>query len=219
MTAKDIISDQIPCIYPEMKVSEAIARIEEAKLKCLPVVSDRLYRGIICEKELLTLSAPDDKIGDMDLYAPSVRADSHILEVLNRMAQLSLDILTVVSADNEYLGSESMCSLLFPFSTFCHTSQPGAIIEIAVRPGEYSATEICRLVEDNNSKVVSLFSFPDGESGMLTVAIKIDREDASSVLRSLERFNYRILRCYQHQDVIDERTEHRFRELMYYLEM
>ena len=88
MTAKDIISDQIPCIYPEMKVSEAIARIEEAKLKCLPVVSDRLYRGIICEKELLTLSAPDDKIGDMDLYAPSVRADSHILEVLNRMAQL-----------------------------------------------------------------------------------------------------------------------------------
>lgn len=38
-------------------------------------------------------------------------------------------------------------------------------------------------MEDNNSKVVSLFSFPDGESGMLTVAIKIDREDASSVLR------------------------------------
>ena len=37
------------------------------------------------------------------------------------------------------------------------------------------------------------------------------------VLRSLERFDYRVVSCYQLHGVMDERIEQRIKELMYYL--
>ena len=54
---------------------------------------------------------------------------------------------------------------------------------------------------------------------MWRACLRIDREDATPVLRSLERFDYRVLSCYQLHSAMDDRIEQRIKELMYYLEM
>ena len=101
----------------------------------------------------------------------------------------------------------------------CQTSSSGAIIELEIPRADYSATELTRLVEDNGCRVMNLMIRPDEKSGLWRACLRIDREDATPVLRSLERFDYRVLSCYQLHSVMDDRIEQRIKELMYYLEM
>lgn len=104
-------------------------------------------------------------------------------------------------------------------SHLCQTSSSGAIIELEIPREDYSATELTRLVEDNDCRVMNLMIRPDEKTGIWKACLRIDREDATPVLRSLERFDYRVVSCYQLHGVMDERIEQRIKELMYYLEM
>ncbi|MCP9612575.1 CBS domain-containing protein [Coprobacter tertius] len=219
MTAKDLISNDIPVLYPETTVTEALARLEETRLGFLPVVKGEEYIGMASEKMLLETSDAEQELGNLILSAPSVKSESHLFDVLNQMTQLSVDMMPVTTQDGHYLGSVDRKNLLKHISTICNTGQEGAVILLEMYPEDYSLSELARLVEDNNCKIMNLLTYPYSENGMLRISIKIDCVDASPVLRSLERFNYKIVCCYQQQGVIDETLRQRFNELMYYLEM
>jgi len=53
----------------------------------------------------------------------------------------------------------------------------------------------------------------------LIILLKIDLEDASPVLRSLERFNFNVLYCFQKKGLTNDIMKNRLEELMYYIEM
>ena len=219
MTAKDLILNSIPVLNPAMYVSDALLRMEEAKLSFLPVTDGDIYLGTICEKSLHDFVDVQQPIGTDYLSFPFVRDESHIFDALSQITQLSIDMLPVISFDNRYLGAIGRESLLKQLSVVCNTNQQGAVILLEMYPEDYSLSELSRLVEDNNFKVVNLLTYPYENTGMLRVNLKIDREDATPLLRSLERFNYKVVCCFQQQGFIDETLRQRLDELMYYLEL
>ena len=79
--------------------------------------------------------------------------------------------------------------------------------------------DVCHRIEEIDCRVMNLMIRPDEKTGIWKACLRIDREDAAPVLRSLERFDYRVVSCYQLHGVMDERIEQRIKELMYYLEM
>lgn len=159
------------------------------------------------------------KIGRENWRTPSVREESHLFDVVNQLAQYSDDILPVVTTDHRYVGAISIHSALVAVAHLCQTSSSGAIIELEIPREDYSATELTRLVEDNDCRVMNLMIRPDEKTGIWKACLRIDREDATPVLRSLERFDYRVVSYYQLHGVMDERIEQRIKELMYYLEI
>lgn len=219
MKAKDMVSSEIPSLQSRMKVSEGLSVMDEARRDCLPVEEDGLYRGLVRNADLLLREDRELPIGDDFPDKPCVAGEAHPLEAINLLAQLSLPLLPVVEDGSRYCGCISQSSALLAVARLCNTGHKGAIIELEMFPGDYSVVELTRLVEDNGCKVVNLLASPSSESGRINVLLRIDREDAMPVLRSLERFDYRVSGCYQSPSSIDERTERRFRELMYYLEM
>ena len=218
MKAKDMILPEIPLLTPGMSVKQGLATMQMSGLSSLPIVDEGSYVGVVHEKELLR----DDvagKIGRENWRTPSVREESHLFDVVNQLAQYSDDILPVVTTDRHYVGAISIHSALVAVAHLCQTSSSGAIIELEIPREVYSATELTRLVEDNDCRVMNLMIRPDEKTGIWKACLRIDREDAALVLRSLERFDYRVVSCYQLHGVMDERIEQRIKELMYYLEM
>lgn len=97
--------------------------------------------------------------------------------------------------------------------------------EIAVfcRPNQYSASEICRAVEDCDAHVLNLNVSADMTStGEITVYLRVNRLHVAPVLRSIERFGYTAELISSADDGANEdmdRARDRANELLHYLEI
>lgn len=128
---------------------------------------------------------PNAAIGDPVLFSPSVREDTHIHEALALVTRYRLSLLPVVSAEGEYRGAITRDKLVDILSELCNADTAGSVFVLEVMPQDYSMTDIARLIEANNAHVLSLLSYTDKTTGRLHLVVKIDLEDASPVIRSL----------------------------------
>ena len=115
--------------------------------------------------------------------------------------------------------SKEILILVEKFTEITNADSNGALIVIELNPQDYDLSNIARLVESNNSKILSLFSYPVKETGKLLILLKIDSEDASAVLRSFERFDYSVVYHSQKYGLTDDVQRNRLEELLYYLQM
>ena len=92
--------------------------------------------------------------------------------------------------------------------------QEHSLIILDVPIKDYTLTEIARLVEDNNARIIRMEAFPLEDGISLLVSLKMDVSDISAVLRSFERFSYNIVYYFMREGEMDESYEDRLKELM-----
>jgi hypothetical protein len=103
------------------------------------------------------------------------------------------------------------------FTELTETENSLLILEVPLK--DYTLTEIARIVESNNAHVTTLSVMPISGGADLLVSLKLDVNDLSAVLRSFERFNYRIVYYYMREGEVTDTQKERLDELLYYLEM
>ncbi|MDL2256935.1 hypothetical protein LJC06_01860 [Bacteroidales bacterium OttesenSCG-928-I14] len=95
----------------------------------------------------------------------------------------------------------------------------GSWIALEISPQDFLLSHMTHTVEQNSARVVCVFPYWEEETSKTLLLVKIDLEDASNVIRSLERFDYTVRYCFQRKAITDETARERLDELMYYLEM
>lgn len=103
------------------------------------------------------------------------------------------------------------------FTELTETENSLIILEIPFK--DYTLTEIARIVESNNVHVMALSVMPVAGGADMLVSLKLDADDPSAVLRSFERFNYRVVYYFMRKGEVTDTQQERLDELMYYLEM
>ncbi len=219
MLSKDFLTKGIPVLKPEDSGSYALSQMEDYKYKHLPVVNDGQYVYLLTEKDIFLMNDPDESIENLSIYAPSVGEESPLLDVLKIMSNHQLTLLPVVDDSGAYRGVITLSALVDKIAEMLNADSHGALIALEMNTQDYDLSQLAHLVESNNAKILGLSSYPIQSTSKLTVLLKIDLEDASPVLRSLERFNYRVLYYAQRKGLIDDTMKRRLDELMYYLEM
>jgi hypothetical protein len=81
---------------------------------------------------------------------------------------------------------------------------------------DYSLTEIARLVEENDAKILSASITSSVSQEYSEVTLKINRQDLSAIIQTFERYDYTIKASYQKQRFSDS-LQNRYEELMKYL--
>jgi hypothetical protein len=66
---------------------------------------------------------------------------------------------------------------------------------------------------------MALSVLPIAGGAELLVSLKLDVDDLSAVLRSFERFNYRVVYYFMREGEVTDTQRERLDELMHYLEM
>jgi acetoin utilization protein AcuB len=221
MLAKDFINPMLPVLKSTDTVGKAIDLMEEYRIGQLPIVNELEYRGLINQDILmdadegLPLLALQPEFGEV-----VVSENQHVLEILALTQKHDLQAVVVLDEEQKFAGTISVNELLNQFSKNLGTQELGAVLEIAVENRSYSLAEISRLIESNNTKIISSYytsgSFSEDTKDILT--LKLNRQDITSVVATLARYEYDIVGAYNF-DAIETPDRERYDLLMKYLEM
>lgn len=219
MLARDLISDVLPALKTSDTGTQALNLMELFRVKHLPIVNHQQFLGLISDQDILDLNNPDEAIGNhkLSLIKPFVSGTQHIYEVIEVVSRLKLTLVPVLSEESNFLGVVTQDDLTREFANLSAMQHPGGIIVLEMNDNDYTLSEISNIVESNNAKVLSLYVSNIPKSRKLSVTLKLNTTDTSSVLETFNRYNYHIAASYMISDDVDEFYQDRFDEFLNYL--
>ncbi|MES2795673.1 MAG: CBS domain-containing protein [Bacteroidota bacterium] len=221
MVVAELINYTIPTLKPTDTVEKAIEMMELANVKQLILTEDNIYRGMI-SLELLEYQ-DDEQTLLMDLIPEYenifVKLNQHPFELIGIFQQSDTEIIAVVDNDFAFKGSIAKIDVLNSLSNQLAANELGAILEIKIKDLDYSLAEIARLVESNGTKVLSsLLNKSDSEERDNILTLKLNKQDISHTIATLERFGYEILATFASEPIKSVEKE-RYDMLIKYLEI
>jgi len=219
MLAKDLMSDLVPALKTSDTGAQALSWMDIFRISHLPIVNERDFLGLISDKDIYDLNEADEPIGNhnLSLFSPFVFEDQHIYEVIEIASRLNLTVIPVLARNNQYLGLITLTDLVEVFADLSALKHPGGILVLEVNQNDYSLTEISRIVESNDAKILSLYISSAEDTTRMTVTLKINTNDLTSVIRTFERFEYNILASYLKDDEEEKLIQERYDLFMRYL--
>ncbi len=210
---------QIPALKSTDTGNYALSLMEDLKIKHLPVVDKGVYTFLLSEKDIFQMEDPAETIANISFFAPCVAENNHIIEVLHIFSKDKLTLLPVIDDKGMYLGSITTSTLIEKLDEITNAGTNGSMIALEINLLDYDLSNITRLAESNNARILTVLTSPIAQTDKSIMLLRIDLEDASPFLRSLERFNYHVLYYAQKDGLVDEILKKRLDELMYYLKM
>ena len=218
MLARDLISDHVPTVKTSDPGSDVLDMMDTLKVSHLPIVNHRNFLGLISDNDIYGFEDQNSAIGaqSLSLFSPFVREEQHIIEVLEVVRRLKITVVPVLKGE-DYLGCITQTGLLQEMARMVSADQPGGMLVFRMTIHDYSLTEIARIVEENQVRILSTFVETQGDSTEIFVTIKLNTNELSRVIRTFERYDYHILGTYMEAGQLDEMYQSRYEEFMRYL--
>lgn len=206
MIASDLISADIPPLRTSDTGTRALHWMEEFRVSHLPIVNHQDFLGLICESDILDMNSPEEPIGAhvLSLAKPYVYAHQHVYDVLKVFSMNKLTLIPVLNEKDQYLGLIQLTDLLEHFAEMASMKDPGGLLVLELNVNDYSLSEIARIVESNDAKILSLYISSHSDSNRLEITIKINRTDLSSILQTFTRFNYQVKASFHQSEFQDD---------------
>lgn len=204
MLAEEFINQMIPPLKLNDSSQTALNWMEVFHLTQLAVVDERMFKGIIDEESILEKNNPNLPISEYALSYKdvTVKSSSHYYDVINLASKNQLELMPVVGEANEYLGVISVNETSVAIAKMFASQGPGGIIVLAMKEIDYSLAQISRLIEANDTKILSVFVTDDSKKDTyIRVTLKLNRVDLTRVIATLERYDYKIIAQFQESDV------------------
>ncbi|MFH2141413.1 MAG: CBS domain-containing protein [Bacteroidota bacterium] len=219
MLAKDLISDIVPALKTSDTGTYALHWMEVCRVSHLPIVNNEIFLGLISDNDIYDLNSPEEPLGNhkLSLYTPYANENQHVYEVIELVARMKLTIIPVLDHKKKYLGSITLHDLLQAFAKITAVEKQGSIIVLEMNINDYSLSEISRIVEENDAKILSLYIASPLESTKLDVTLKINKTDIDSIIQTFLRYNYIIQASFKEEGDLDELYQNRYDLLMRYL--
>src|SRR5690606_21416397 len=112
--------------------------------------------------------------------------------VIGLFVQHDVDVLPVLNEKEEYLGLITSKKILQYLAEVVSVASQGSIITLELNMVDYSMTEIARIVESNDAKILTSFITSHPNSTKIEVTLKINQTDITRVLHTFDRFNYTV---------------------------
>jgi acetoin utilization protein AcuB len=217
MLNQQLISAHITPLQSNQTVEEALALMDDTEKHQLPVVDEGVFQGILKEDDLLEA---DSRLllSELayDMHPLSVKAGEHIINAVKLSAGHNLDVIPVVDADKNYIGTIDSDDLFRQHARLSGAEDIGGLIVLEIDKPKYSFGEISRLVETNDAHITQLNTTTDEETGRLTVTIRINKVEVSNIVATFQRYEYHVIYFFGKEEYENE-LQHNFRNLMNYL--
>ena len=219
MLAKDIAIQGFPMLRLEDTATFVLKCMEDFDVQHLPVVKDDYYIGLVSKESILDIDAKQTIAHLEDpLLRYGITASAHFLTALNLFSKHQLTLLPVLNEQQECIGVIPQKNLNDQLAQFLGLGQPGAMIVLSISPLQYSLADMSRLVETNNAQILQLNSFFDETNGTMVITIKLNREEASAIIATFQRYDYQVLHYFGNSPLNNDIEDH-YLHLMNYLDV
>ena len=209
MQASELISSSLVTLHPDDDGERALSLMDELKVDHLAVVRNSFYLGVLSEKEILSWSKTNEFINEhlAELNAPSITGSQHLFDILQAVELNNLSIIPVLDEQKHYLGAITDRKLLYTIAKSTGVQSIGGVIVLKMKENDYSMSEIARIIEYNNTKILSSYITSTPDVKIMELTLKLNKVDISDVVKDFERFDYIITASYnqesQENDLID----------------
>lgn len=220
MRAEELISEMIPPIRFSETGDRALNWMNEFRVSHLPVVENGEYVGLVSENDVFDMPDPNKALKDhfAALPRPFIYADRHVYELMKVIADHKITVVPVLDEKNHYLGCTDLLYLMSQITAINSINEPGGILVLEMNQHDYTLTQIARIVEENNAKILSSFITSLPESTQIELTLKINTTDLDRIIQTFNRYDYTIKETYQKGRFHDD-LKRRYDELMNYLNM
>ncbi|RLD25015.1 MAG: cbs domain containing protein [Bacteroidetes bacterium] len=212
-------------MIPPLKLTDtaayAIAWLEEFRTKELPVVNNGEFLGLINDEQILDSNDGSKLIGDFDLGCADcyVQESQYFYDILKLAVDSNVELVGVVDESKEFVGVITIQDTITAFAQTTPIQAEGSVLVLSMDSADYSLSELSRLVEENNARILSSSVRQDpGDVSRIKVTLKINLEDISSIVATFERFEYKIISRFQ-ETVVTEDDRDKIDELLKYLDL
>jgi len=219
MIAKDLISEIVPSLKTSDTGTQALQWMEIARVSHLPIVNDKELLGLISDNDIFDLNSPEEPIGNhpLSISTPYVFAEQHIFEVAEKVARFKLTLIPVLNEKKEFIGVITLHDLLVGLAKVTNIEQTGAILVLEMNIRDYSLVELAQIVESEDAKIISLYISSSQNTTQIDVTIKINKDDISRIIASLNRHNYIIKNTFMDNSDLNQFYQDRLDSFLRYL--
>jgi signal-transduction protein with cAMP-binding, CBS, and nucleotidyltransferase domain len=221
MQAYEFINSLIPPLKLSDRAGMALSWMEEIRTDLLPVIDQGRFLGFIGDEIIFELNNTEKLIGTIELESSAcwVYSDKHIYDVLRVASENHSNLVAVVDRDNSYIGVITMEDAIAAFADSLSIKSQGSVLILSMNMTDYHLSEISRLVESENTKILSSFITNDPlDDSKIKLTLKLDKPDLRHVKATLERFGYRVIDHYQEETGIGS-EEDRIGNLLRFLDI
>lgn len=218
MLVNDYISKDFQPMDGNQSVENAMELIHQYSLTHVPVFNGNNFIGNL-SKETLEEQEAEVKLQELKMYNELfyINQNGSLLEAIQKFHQYNTNILAVLTKEMQYLGFILMEDVISAMSAMPFISEPGSIMVVEVAQRQFSISEISKIAESNNARIIGLF-VTAYENDKVQIALKLIGESLTSVVETFERFNYTVLFKF-YKDERDDLMKDRFDMLMKYLDV
>lgn len=220
MIAEELINHMIPPLKVTDDAHKAIVWMEEFRCNHLPVIDEGQLCGFISEEIILESNDIEKPLAHFELVGKDcvVHIGTHVFDIIRVASDHKLQIVAVLNESNQYVGVIPIQDVVTSFAQSAAVQMPGGIIVLSMNLIDYSLAEIARYVEENNAKIISFMMAEDPmDKGKIKLTIKINQDDLTRIIATLERFGYHVIGRYQDTKPETTNDQERIDMLMRYL--
>jgi len=221
MVATRYIDREIPTLRTDDTVAFAWEMMQDFSIRQLPVVENQQFLGIF-DIDLVDLeTAKALNVGNFELQHPQVIIPEHyhFYEIARIASENFLQIIPVKNENGNFMGVVNVKKAALDFANKFADHPAGGVIVLSINVIDYSLSELSRLVESNEAKILSSFVETDEMNpNQLLVTLKVNTIDLTRILATFERFEYNVVAKFHDKETKDF-SEYRLDLLMKYLEI
>ncbi len=219
MLANNLISGVIPAVKVEDTGEKVLGLMDHYRVSHLPVLDDEKYVGMVSDKLIFDLGIENQPVGIKSdkFQSIHVHEEQHIFEVAILMYKLKLSVIAVLDSEHEYIGGITLYDLARRFARYFSLQEVGGVIVLEVNVSDYSLAQISRIVESNDTKILSFFMNPQPGKNTLELVLKLDREDLSPVIQAFMRYDYNVKGIYLDHSMLNDLYKDRYEQFMKYM--
>ena len=200
MIAEELINQMIPPLKVYDTVDKALRWMVEFRVNELAVARNRKYIGLATEVSLIelndrNLTLEQVKLEFQDVY---VMHFQHFYDVMEVAIKNKIQVVPVLDEVQEFMGIITINDTLAAFGQMSALQGQGSILVLSMPERDYSLSQISRLIEEENAKILSAYVSPDElDPYNIKLTLKLNTTDLSRIIATLERFEYRITAQFQ----------------------
>lgn len=220
MFAGKLIRDNVPPLKPGDTCGRALLWMDELRVNALPVINGREYQGLINKLDVTNPALANISIKDSGIHLNRifVYENEHVYELTKVASLHKLDLVPVMSNENEYAGLVTVNDLVSYFAESKSVYMPGGIIILQMGFKDYSMSQIAQIIESDGAHLLSASVSSSNDPQTIEVTIKVDKVDLTRILAGFYRYNYNVTASYHQSEHTDD-MKNRFDSLMHYMNM
>ena len=221
MLTDQYINNSIQALKVTDDIDFAINYMEDCQVHFLPVLKGQELVNYVELNQLYNLNDSQNPLSDLPLYAPVLpflTLGQHLMSVLAYLKSMDLPLLAMLNEAGEYLGLLQAKDIGEAMSKSLSIKQGGSILVIKIKPQDYALSELSRVIEYAEAKIIGLLIFEMEGQEDLELHVKLNTSSLANCLSALERHGYHVAQYFNREDS-QEDLDSRYANLMKFIDL